>query len=113
MDRRSSRYYLFYSGGDLQGDYAMGYAVRHRAAGPFAKSAGEPTPEGHRERHRPRRRVGPWRLAPTGADQMIYHARSAPASASDAAPRPAVWNDAASPATVAVSGPTTTPQPLP
>jgi hypothetical protein len=49
----------------------------------------------------------------TGADQMIYHARSAAGQPRTLRVDSLVWNDASSPATVAVNGPTTTPQPLP
>ena len=49
----------------------------------------------------------------TGADQLIYHARAAPGAPRTLRLDRLAWNDAASPATVAVNGPTTTPQPLP
>jgi beta-xylosidase len=112
MHRRNSRYYLFYSGGDFQRDYAMGYASGTAPLGPFAKSAANPILKGTASVIGPGGGsvvVGPT----TGADQMIYHARAAPGAPRTLRLDRLVWNDAASPATVAVSGPTTTPQPLP
>jgi len=112
MHRRNARYYLFYSGGDFQRDYAMGYASGTAPLGPFAKSAANPILKGTASVIGPGGGsvvVGPT----TGADQMIYHARAAPGAPRTLRLDRLVWNDAASPATVAVSGPTTTPQPLP
>ena len=112
MHRRGSGYYLLYSGGDWQGDYAMGYGVGTSPLGPFAKSQGNPILKGTANV------IGPGGGSvvtgpATGADQMIYHARSAPGQPRTLRIDRLVWNDAASPATVTVNGPTTTPQPLP
>ena len=112
MHRRSSRYYLFYSGGDFQGDDAMGYASGSAPLGPFAKSSTNPILTGTASV------IGPGGgsvvTGPiTGADQMIDHARAAPGAPRTLRLDRLVWNDAASPATVTVNGPTTTPQPLP
>ena len=112
MRRHSSRYYLFYSGGDFQGDYAMGYGVGTSPLGPFAKSQANPILRGTASV------IGPGggsvtTGAATGTDQMIYHARSAAGQPRTLRVDRLVWNDASSPATVAVNGPTTTPQPLP
>src|SRR4051795_6219525 len=88
MHRRNARYYLFYSGGDFQRDYAMGYPSGTAPLGPFAKSAANPILKGTATV------IGPGGGAvvagpATGADQMIYHARAAPGGAADAAPRSA------------------------
>jgi hypothetical protein len=112
LQRRGSSYYLFYSGGDWQGDYAMGYAVGGTPTGPFTKSAQNPILKGNSTVIGPG--GGSVTKGPiTGADQMIYHAR-----ADYGLPRTLridrlLWNDTATPATVAVNGPTTTAQPLP
>jgi hypothetical protein len=112
MRRHSSRYYLFYSGGDWQGDYAMGYGVGTSPLGPFAKSQANPILRGTASVIGPG--GGSVATGPTtGADQMIYHARSASAQPRTLRVDRLIWNDAALPATVAVNGPTTTPQPLP
>jgi beta-xylosidase len=112
VQHRGSYYYLFYSGGDWQADYAMGYAVGSSPTGPFTKSARNPILKGTSSV------IGPGggsvtRGPVTGADQMIYHAR-----ADYGLPRTLridrlVWDDTGTPATVIVNGPTTTPQPLP
>jgi hypothetical protein len=112
MHRRNSRYHLFYSGGDWQGDYGMGYATGSAPLGPFAKSPTNPILKGTASVIGP----GGGSVVPgptTGADQMIYHARSAPGAPRTLRLDRLVWNDAVSPATAAVHGPTTTPQPLP
>ena len=112
MHRHRSRYYLFYSGGDFQGDYAMGYGVGTSPLGPFAKSQANPILKGTASVIGPG--GGSVATGPaTGADQMIYHARSAAGQPRTLRVDRLVWNDASSPATVAVNGPTTTPQPLP
>jgi hypothetical protein len=112
MRRHSSRYYLFYSGGDWQGDYAMGYGVGTSPLGPFAKSQANPILTGTASVIGPG--GGSVATGPaTGADQMIYHARSAAGQPRTLRVDRLVWNDASTPATVAVNGPTTTPQPLP
>ena len=112
MHRHNSRYYLFYSGGDFQGDYAMGYGVGTSPLGPFAKSQANPILRGTASVIGPG--GGSVATGPaTGADQMIYHARSASGQPRTLRVDRLIWNDAASPATVAVNGPTTTPQPLP
>jgi beta-xylosidase len=112
LHRRKGRYYLFYSGGDWRGDYAMGYAIGNAPVGPFTKSTTNPILRGTPAV------IGPGGgsviIGPTtGDDQMIYHARSAPDRPRTLRVDRLVWDDAASPATVVVNGPTTTPRPLP
>lgn len=112
LHRHQSHYYLFYSGGDFQGNYAMGYAVASSPLGPFTKSKANPILKGTATV------VGPGGgsvvTGPrTGADQMIYHARAAAGQPRTLRIDRLVWNDRATPPTVYVNGPTTTPQPLP
>ena len=112
MHRRNGGYYLFYSGGDWQGDYAMGYGVGSAPLGPFTKSSANPILRGTPAV------IGPGGGSvitgpATGGDQMIYHARAAQGGPRTLRVDRLVWNDAASPAAVTVNGPTTTPQPLP
>jgi beta-xylosidase len=108
----ASNYYLFYSGGDFAGNYAMGYAVGPSPLGPFTKSTANPILKGTSAV------VGPGGgsviTGPrTGADQMIYAARSAASQPRTLRLDRLVWNDTVTPATVYVHGPTTGPQPLP
>lgn len=42
MERRGSRCFLFYSGGDWRGAYGMGYATAGSPTGPFAKAPENP-----------------------------------------------------------------------
>jgi Glycosyl hydrolases family 43 len=110
--RRGSRYYLFYSGGDWQGAYGMGYGVGSSPLGPFTKSPTNPILKGTSAV------VGPGGgsvvTGPlTQADQMIYHARAAAGQPRTLRIDRLIWNDSVEPAAVVVNGPTTTPQPLP
>jgi beta-xylosidase len=114
MHRRGAWYYLFYSGGDFQANYAMGYAVGRSPLGSFAKYGGNPILAGNSAV------VGPGggsvvRGPLTGADQMIYHARAAAGQPRTLRLDRLVWgdDDGVDPPTVIVNGPTTTPQPLP
>jgi xylan 1,4-beta-xylosidase len=112
LHRHRSSYYLFYSGGDFAGNYAMGYAVGPTPLGPFTKSRANPILKGNSSV------VGPGggsvvRGPRTGADQMIYAARSALGQPRTLRIDRLVWNDSVTPSTVYVNGPTTTPQPLP
>jgi beta-xylosidase len=112
LHRHRSRYYLFYSGGDFQANYAMGYAVASSPLGPFTKSKTNPILKGTATV------VGPGGGSVVtgpriGADQMIYHARTAAGQPRTLRVDRLVWNDRATPPTVYVNGPTTTPQPLP
>jgi beta-xylosidase len=107
-----SSYYLFYSGGDFQSNYAMGYAVGSSPLGPFTDSPDNPVLKGTATV------VGPGGGSVvqgplTGADQMIYAARAALGQPRTLRIDRLVWNDSLSPPTVYVNGPTTTPQPLP
>jgi beta-xylosidase len=112
LHRHRSSYYLFYSGGDFASNYAMGYAVGPSPLGPFRKSWANPILKGNSAV------VGPGggsvvKGPLTGADQMIYAARSALDQPRTLRIDRLVWNDAVTPSTVYVHGPTTTPQPLP
>lgn len=112
LHRHRSSYYLFYSGGDFAGNYAMGYAVGPTPLGPFTKSRDNPILKGNSSV------VGPGggsvvKGPGTGADQMIYAARSAVDQPRTLRIDRLVWNDTVTPSTVYVHGPTTTPQPLP
>jgi beta-xylosidase len=112
LHRRGSFYYLFYSGGDFVTDYAMGYAVATSPLGPFTKSSANPILKGNAAVVGP----GGGSVVPgplTGSDQMIYHARAALGQPRTLRLDRLVWNDAVSPPTVYVNGPTTTPQPRP
>jgi len=132
MERRSGRYYLFYSGGSYLGAYGMGYATASAAMGdsgptPFTKSpqnpileqaAGGPSPGGGSAS------VlspggGSLVRGPQGGDWLVYHGRTG----GYAEPRTlridrVVWNSDGTPSTsgpnsdgpVSVKGPTATPQ---
>ena len=113
MELHNGTYYLFYSGGNFQGAYGMGYATATSPTGPFTKSATNPiltdtstvlSPGGGDELV----------TGPHGGLWMLYAARES----SYAAPR-LLWLDPFSwrPATTAgapdvpvISGPTSTPQ---
>jgi hypothetical protein len=112
LHRHRSSYYLFYSGGDFAGNYAMGYAVGSSPLGPFRKSRANPILKGNSAV------VGPGggsvvKGPLTGADQMIYAARAAAGQPRTLPIDRLVWNDTVTPSTVHVHDPTTTPQPLP
>jgi hypothetical protein len=103
MERRGSRYYLFYSGGDWRRAYGMGYATAGSPTGPFAKAPENPI---LRETEAVRSPGGGMIVrGPAGGDWLVYHAR---AGAYDQ-PRtlridPVVWNPDE---TVRIGGPTT------
>src|SRR5205807_8132704 len=42
VELHTGSYYLFYSGGNFQGAYGMGYATASSPAGPFTKSSANP-----------------------------------------------------------------------
>jgi hypothetical protein len=112
MQLRNGTYYLFYSGGDFAGNYAMGYAPGPTATGPFTPSPTNPILKGTSQVYGPG--GGSTIKGPrSGADQMIYHARDAPGNPRTLRIDRLIWNDAVTPATVAVNGPTVSPQPLP
>jgi beta-xylosidase len=106
MERRGSRYYLFYSGGDWRGAYGMGYATSDSPTGPFVKASENPV---LRETESVRSPGGGMIIrGPSGGDWLVYHGRSG----AYAQPRtlridPVVWNPDE---TVRVAGPTTGPQ---
>lgn len=72
--RHGSLYYLFYSGNDYNGSYAMGYATSGSPTGPFTKYAGNPILHGNKHV------VGPGGgsvvQGPDGNLWMVYHAWS-------------------------------------
>jgi hypothetical protein len=107
MERRGSRYYLFYSGGDWRRAYGMGYATADSPIGPaFAKAPENPilretasvlSPGG-----------GVIARGPAGQDWLVYHGRAGAYEQ----PRtlridPLVWG---TDGTVRIAGPTTGPQ---
>jgi hypothetical protein len=90
----------------------MGYAVGSSPLGPFTKSARNPILNGTSTV------VGPGggsvvKGPVTGGDQMIYHARAGAGLPRTLRLDRLLWDDTVTPGTVAVNGPTTTPQPLP
>ncbi len=103
MERRGSRYFLFYSGGDWRGAYGMGYATASSPTGPFIKAPENPI---LRETGSVRSPGGGMIVrGPAGGDWVVYHGR---AGAYDQ-PRtlridPIVWNPDG---TVRIVGPTT------
>jgi beta-xylosidase len=106
IERRGSRFFLFYSGGDWRGPYGMGYATANSPTGPFVKATENPI---LRERESVRSPGGGMIVrGPAGGDWLVYHGRS---GAYDQ-PRslridPVVWN---ADETVRLAGPTTGPQ---
>lgn len=106
MERRGSRYYLFYSGGDWRGAYGMGYATATSATGPFVKASENPI---LRETESVRSLGGGMIVrGPSGGDWLVYHGRTG----AYVQPRtlridPVVWN---SDETVRIEGPTTGPR---
>ena len=106
LERRGSRYYLFYSGGDWRGPYGMGYATANSPTGPFVKASENPI---LRETD-PVRSPGGGMIVrgPSGGDWLVYHGRTGAYEQ----PRtlridPLVWSPDG---TVRVAGPTTGPQ---
>jgi beta-xylosidase len=104
MEKRGSRYYIFYSGGFYRSHYGMGYATGSSPTGAFSKAALNPilretsavlSPGG-----------GSVTTGPRGGSWLVYHGR---AGSYDAARTmridPLVW---ASTGTVSTPGPTTT-----
>ena len=106
MERRGSRYYLFYSGGDWRGAYGMGYATATSPTGPFVKASENPI---LRETDSVRSPGGGMIVrGPAGSDWLVYHGRTGAYEQ----PRtlridPVVWNPDE---TVSFAGPTTGPQ---
>jgi hypothetical protein len=106
LERRGSRYYLFYSGGDWRGAYGMGYATANSPTGPFVKASENPI---LRETESVRSPGGGMVVrGPSGGDWLVYHGRTG----AYVQPRtlridPVVWNPDQ---TVRVAGPTTGPQ---
>lgn len=70
--KRGRLYYLFYSGNDWNGNYAMGYATSHSPVGPFAKYAGNPILRGTKDILGPG--GGSVVVGPDGRDWLIFHA---------------------------------------
>jgi beta-xylosidase len=106
IERRGSRYFLLYSGGDWRGAYGMGYATASSPTGPFVKATENPI---LRETE-PVRSPGGGTIVrgPAGGDWLVYHGRM---GAYDQ-PRtlridPVVWE---ADGTVRIAGPTTGPQ---
>jgi beta-xylosidase len=107
MERRGSRYFLFYSGGDWRGAYGMGYATASSPTGPaFVRAPENPilretgsvcSPGG-----------GMLVRGPAGRDWLVYHGRAGAYQQ----PRtlridPVVWSQDETPR---IAGPTTGPQ---
>jgi beta-xylosidase len=115
MEVHNGVYYLFYSGGNYQSSYAMGYATGGGPEGPFVKSPANPILA-----------PTPTVLSPGGGDQfvtgphgglwLVYHGRSGSLSALRTLRIDQVsWQAAATPGAPdlpAVAGPTATPQPV-
>jgi beta-xylosidase len=110
MRRQGDTYYqLLYSGGAYTGAYGMGYATGSSPTGPFTKSSANPILRGTPEV------IGPGGgsavVGPGGGDWLAYHGRTAPH------PSPRLLRiDRLRPGddgSLAVDGPTTTPQPVP
>ena len=70
--RRGSTYYLFFSGNDWNGDYAMGYATATSPMGPFTPYSGNPILRGDSKVHGPG--GGSVVTGPDGGLWMVYHA---------------------------------------
>jgi xylan 1,4-beta-xylosidase len=107
MERRGSRYYLFYSGGDWRGAYGMGYATASSPTGPaFVRAPENPI---LRETESVRSPGGGMILrGPAGRDWLVYHGRAGAYEQ----PRtlridPVIWSPDE---TVRIAGPTTGPQ---
>jgi beta-xylosidase len=113
MELHNGTYYLFYSGGNWQGAYGMGYATASSPTGPFTKNPGNPILA------QTASVIGPGggdRLVtgPHNGAWLVYAARAKPSPA----PRtlridPLSWAPPASPGgpeVPVVHGPTSTPQ---
>jgi beta-xylosidase len=70
--RHGSLYYLFYSGNDWSGNYAMGYATSRSPLGPFAKCSCNPVLRGTKEILGPG--GGSIVQGPDNADWLVFHA---------------------------------------
>jgi beta-xylosidase len=113
MTVHNGTYYLFYSGGNWQGAYGMGYATSSSPTGPFSKSPGNPILAQTATVFSP---GGGDRLVtgPHHGVWLVYAARSKPSPS----PRtlridPLSWSAADSPGSPdkpVVTGPTSTPQ---
>jgi xylan 1,4-beta-xylosidase len=106
MQKHNGVYYLFYSGGDWTRNYGMGYATMSSPSGPATKYSHNPILYGTTQVFSPG--GGSTIIGPSGGNWMLYHARLGGYTQ----PRqlfidPVVWN---LDGTVAVNGPTTTPQ---
>jgi beta-xylosidase len=106
MQRRGSRYHLFYSGGDWRGAYGMGYATASSPTGPFVRAPENPILHETESVRSPG--GGMIIRGPAGGDWLVYHGRAGAYEQ----PRtlridPVVWrpND-----TVRIAGPTIRPQ---
>jgi beta-xylosidase len=114
LDLHDGTYYLFYSGGNWQGAYGMGYATSTSPTGPFTKAAENPILASTADALS----VGGGDqlvTGPHGGQWMVYAARSS----SYSNPRklwidPVSWKPGAQtgdPDVPVIAGPTTTPQP--
>lgn len=72
MLRAHNRYFLFYSGNDWNGNYAMGYATATSPTGPFTKCSCNPILKGDAKVHGPG--GGSVVKGPDGRLWMVYHA---------------------------------------
>lgn len=70
--RHGNTYYLFFSGNDWNGNYAMGYATATSPTGPFTPYAGNPVLHGDAHVHGPG--GGSVVEGPDGKLWMVYHA---------------------------------------
>jgi beta-xylosidase len=112
MHKRSSTYYLFYSGGNwTDASYGMGYARSSSPTGTFFKASANPVLKSTAGVIGPG--GGSVTAGPHGGDWMVYHGRAIAGGPRTLRIDPLVWNTAYVPARVTVRGPTTTPQPLP
>ncbi len=69
--RHNKQYYLFYSGNDWNGSYAMGYAIGASPTGPFTKCTCNPVLNGDSKVHGPG--GGSVVTGPDGKLWMVYH----------------------------------------
>jgi arabinan endo-1,5-alpha-L-arabinosidase len=112
MHKRSSTYYLFYSGGNWSdASYGMGYATSSSPTGTFFKASANPVLKSTAAVIGPG--GGSVTAGPHGGDWMVYHGRAIAGGPRTLRIDPLVWNTAYAPARVTVRGPTTTPQPVP
>lgn len=70
--RHGALYYLFYSGNDWNGNYAMGYATSRAPLGPFTKCACNPVLRGTKDILGPG--GGSIVQGPDNADWLVFHA---------------------------------------